>query len=133
MAHIQVNAFVNKQEVEIDLDRFQWISLTVNGQPVDKNDSGFSKTIPLTQGVSVPFSAKVKSVEIVHKEENKFGVNGPNYEGYWLTIEYKYANADRSITELYGTIEYVNGFVHGAQNQYGFTQGMLTGSYNRVE
>ena len=131
MANILVNALVGPNEMEIITDKYQWISLTVDGKSVERNKNGeFNKKIQLTQGTKVPFIAKVSSVEILNPNIN-FGINGINYDGYWLTIDYSYISSNTEV-ELSGSLEWRNGFIHDAKNKYTFSQGKLTGQFVRV-
>ncbi len=131
MAHMQVTADVNSKQMEISLDQYQWESLTVNGESVESNGAGFSKTVNLTQGTPVPYVAIVNTVEILNGPFNH-GINGPNFEGFWLSINYEYTDNSKSQVKISGEMEWRNGFIHHAKDEYGFSQGMLTGSYSKA-
>ena len=130
MASIEVNALVGSQEMQINLDRYQWTYLKVDGEEVPSKGNGYSKTVKLTQGVKVSFVAKANSIQILNPNVD-LGVNGTNYDGYWLTIDYSYTSG--SNVELKGTLEYRNGYIHDAKTNYGFSQGKMMGGFNRVE
>lgn len=131
MANLVVNALVGKQQMEIVTDNHQWESLTVNGQSVPRNaNGGFTSKVNLSIGVAVPFIAVVSHVEILNSNVD-FGVSGTNYDGYWLTIDYSYVQNNNAV-QLSGTLEWKNGFIHDAKNEYPFSQGKLTGELVRV-
>ena len=133
MANLLVKALVSEHAMEIVTDNNQWQSLTVNNETVNQNPDGtFSKTVELTQGVKVPFVLKAFDIPIVNGNF-KEGINGITYDGYWLTIDYSYTNDSQQETTLTGSLEWKNGFIHGAQNEYKFSQGNLTGQFVRVE
>ena len=132
MAHIQVNAFVGKDEMEITLDNYQWKSLTVDGQNIEPNGSGgFSKKVKFTKGEIVPFTATVEHVEILNPPVND-ALNGGDYDRYCLTINYAYTSADKTEVELTGNLAFKNGYLHHAPKEYTFSQGKLTGVFQSV-
>lgn len=132
MAFIQVNALVGTQEMSIELDDNDWVSLEIDGNKVPKKQSGrWFKTIKLTQGKKVPFKAIADSLEILNPGIS-YGINGVNYDAYWLVIDFDYINGKTQVA-LTGSIEYKGGLIHGAPNEYEFSQGHLNGVFCKIE
>ena len=139
MAHMQINVFKATKKIQIVLDNpSQWQSLTIGGNPVHRNNGNpvyDTGQIQLTKGTKVDYAATASTLSIAHPEELNFGFNVGNpgdYDSIRITINFEYVGPNNDLVKIYGHIIYTDGYVHGGKDQYGFTQGNLTGSYQAV-